>query len=355
MKQTILMMLFVVIGNSIFTQNKTAADDLVMEGIELHDKGDYKGAISKYDKALSLDNDNLFALTEKAYSLLSLGKNKESIENCEKAIKLYPDDKDLNVVYVTYGNATDGLKNTEKAIKIYDQGLAKFPDFYQLHFNKGVSLSGLKLYGEALISFEKTVIYNPNHASSHNAIGRLKNYDGKRIPALLAFCRFLALEPQSVRAEENLAAVGVIISGNVEKTGKQSVTININASILGDTTATGDPNENSFSMVDMLLSMSSALDYDKKYKNDTDVEKFIRKFDSFCSTLKEGQEKNYGFYWEYYVPYFTAMQEKGYVEVFSYIAFASSGDSDVSKWLKSHTGEMEEFYNWSAGFKWKSE
>lgn len=66
-------MLWVTLG---FSQNKTAADDLVMEGIELHDNGDYKGAIAKYDKALAIDKDNLFALTEKAYSLLSLGKIK---------------------------------------------------------------------------------------------------------------------------------------------------------------------------------------------------------------------------------------------------------------------------------------
>lgn len=345
-------MLWVTLG---FTQNKTAADDLVMEGIELHDNGDYKGAIAKYDKALAIDKDNLFALTEKAYSLLSLGKNKESIENCEKAIKLYPDDEDLNVVYVTYGNAMDGLKNTEKAIEIYNQGLSKFPDFYQLYFNKGVSQSSLKLYDEALHSFEKAVICNPNHASSHNAIGRLKNYDGKRIPAMLAFCRFLAIEPQSTRAEENLAALDVIMNGNVEKTGKQSVTINISAGILGDTLANGDPSENSFSMVDMMLSMSAALDFDKKYKNETEVEKFIRKFDTFCSTLKEGEEKNYGFYWDYYVPYFTAMQEKGFIEAYSYIAFASTGESDVTKWLKSHTKEMEAFYAWSTEFKWKTE
>ncbi len=355
MKQLTLMLLFVLLGNNLFSQNKTAADDLVMEGIELHDKGDYKGAIAKYDKALSVDKDNLFALTEMAYSLLSMEKNKESIEYCEKAIKLYPGDKDLNVVYVTYGNATDGLNKTEDAIKIYNQGLSKFPDFYQLYFNKGVSQSTLKMYDDALLSFERAVQCNPNHASSHNAIGRLKNYDGKRIAALLAFCRFLAIEPQSIRAEENLASVEVIMNGNVEKTGKQSVSINLSAGILGDTTANGDPNENSFSMVDMMLSMSSALDFDKKYKNDTDVEKFIRKFDTFCSTLKEGQEKNYGFYWDYYVPYFTSMQQNNYIETFAYIAFASTDASDVSKWLKSHTVEIEAFYNWSTGYEWKKE
>ena len=351
----ILIVLFVLLGNNLFSQNKTAAEDLVMEGIELHDKGDYKGAIAKYEKALDLDKDNMFALSEKAFSLLSLGKYKESIENCEKVIKLYPDEKDLNMVYVTYGNATDGLKNTEKAIEIYEQGLLKFPDFYQLYFNKGVSESYLKLYDDALTSFEKAVQCNPGHASSHNAIGRLKNFDGKRIPALLAFCRFLAIEPQSARAEENLSSIQTIMNGNVEKTGKQSVTININAGILGDTLANGNPNENSFSMVDMMLSMSSALDYDKKYKNDTDVEKFIRKFSTLCSSLKEGQEKNSGFYWDYYVPYFISMQENNHIETFAYIAFASTGESDVTKWLKAHPNEMEAFYNWSTGFEWSKE
>ena len=48
-------------------QNKFEADKIVNEGIPYHDKGDYEGAIKKYDEALKLDSDNLLALAEKAF------------------------------------------------------------------------------------------------------------------------------------------------------------------------------------------------------------------------------------------------------------------------------------------------
>ena len=100
----------------LFAQNREEAEKLVNEGIPYHDKGDYEGAITRYDKALALDKDNLLALTEKAMSLLSAQKYDESIQNCQKAIESHKVEKILITVYVTYGNALDGLKKTDKSI-----------------------------------------------------------------------------------------------------------------------------------------------------------------------------------------------------------------------------------------------
>jgi hypothetical protein len=178
------------------------------------------------------------------------------------------------------------------------------------------------------------------------------NYKNKRIPALLAYCRFLAIEPQSKRAKDNLESVKLITKGGAEKTGKNSITININSDVLGDTTADGKPAENSFISTDLILAIGAGLDFDKKNKKSTEAEQFIRKFESVCSSIKETKKDNYGFYWDYYVPYFTEMKDKNFLTTFSYIAFASSGDPDVAKWLKAHTNELREFYEWSKGFEW---
>jgi len=354
MKKSILLLMFALLSNFLIAQNKEEAEKFVNEGITYHDKGDYEGAISKYDKALELDKDNLFALAEKAFSLLSLQKYEESIKCCQYAIEIHPGKKTLKSVYVTYGNALDGLKKTDKSIEIYDEGIKLFPDYYQLYFNKGVTLSSVKKYDEAILSFQKSVTINPKHASSHSAIARILRINNKRIASLLAFSRFLVLEPQSKRANENLAGLQVIMKGNVEETGKKSININISPDMLGDTTAEGKPNENSFTSTDLILAMDAALDYDKKNKKKTEVELFIRKFDTVCSSLKETQKDNYGFYWEYYVPYFIEMKDKQFIETFAYIAFASSDDKGVSDWLKTHKVEIDNFYEWSNSFTWKT-
>jgi Tfp pilus assembly protein PilF len=354
MSKSILILILSLTCSISFAQNKAEANKLVDEGIGYHDKGDYDGAISRYDRALELDKDNLHALAEKALSLLTLQKYDESIKYSQMAIAAHPGDPALNTVYVTYGNAYDGLKKTDKSIEIYDQGIKQFPNYYQLYFNKGVSLSSVKKYDEAALCFQNSAILNPKHASSNNAIARIANINNKRIPALLAYCRFLAIEPQGNRAKENLSSIKRIMSGNVEETGKNSVTINLSPDMLADTTANGAPKENSFTSIDLILAMTAAMDFDKKNKKKTEVEQFIRKFETVCASLEETKKNNYGFFWEYYAPYFIEMKNKKLLETYSYIAFASSGDSDVTKWLDGHKNETDRFFEWSNSFVWKT-
>jgi Tfp pilus assembly protein PilF len=356
MKRKILFLVFVLAGIPfIFGQQKEAAEKLVGEGVAYHDKGDFTGAIARYDKALQLDKDNLMALAEKALTLVSMHKCEEAISLCKTAIEKHPGESELKLVYVTYGNALDELKKTDEAIEIYDEGIQFFPDFYQLHFNKGITLSSVKKYNEALLCFHKSAVLNPEHASSQNAIGRILQTQGKKIPALLAYSRFLVIEPQGARAEENLELLQKILKGNAKKTGAKSITINVDGAMLGDTTADGKPNENSFTTIDLLLSMDAALDFDKKMhkKKKSEVEVLIRKYKMICSTLQETKDLNHGFYWDYYAPYFIEMKEQDMITTFAYILLASSDNKEVSKWLKSHKSEIKKFYAWSEDFQWK--
>ena len=352
-KKILLILMILLVGNISFGQNKADAEKLVNEGVAYHDKGDYDGAISRYDKALALDKDNLLALSEKALTLNSLQKWEESILICQRAIETHPGENGLRIVYVTYGNDLDDLKKTDKSVEIYDQGIKQFPNYYQLYFNKGISLTSVKKYDDAILCFQKAVSINPKHAGSHNIIGRILN-TSNRIPAILAFSRFLVIEPETKRAKENLSSLQEIMNRNVEVTGKKSINLNVSPDLLGDTISNGEVKENSFISTDVILTMAAALDYDKKNKKKTKVEQFIRKFETVCESLKESQIGNYGFFWEYYVPYFTEMKDKNLVKPFAYIVFASSDYPDVSNWLKSNQSEIDKFYEWSKAFVWKT-
>lgn len=353
MKKQILVLVFSLVCYTLsFGQQKEEAEKLVEEGIAYHDKGDFEGAIAKYDKALELDKDNLLALAEKAMSLLSLEKHEDAIKVCKTAIKKHPGEKGLGSVYVTCGTAYDGLKKTDKSIETYDEGINLFPNFYQLHFNKGITLISVRKYDDAILCFQKSAALNPKHASSHNAIGRLLNMKGKRVPALLAYSRFLIVEPESKRAEENLAGLQKILKGNAKQTDKNSISISISPDMLADTTADGKPQENSFTSTDLILTLGSALDFQNKEKSE--VKQAIRKFETIFESLRETQKDNSGFYWSYYVPYFIEMKDKNFLETFAYIAFATSDDPAVAKWIKSHKNDIDKFYEWSGNFTWKS-
>jgi len=338
----------------LFAQNREEAEKLVNEGIPYHDKGDYEGAITRYDKALTLDKDNLLALTEKSLTLLAAQKYDESIQLCQRAIESHKGDKKLRTVYVNYGNALDGLKKTDKSLEIYDEGIKAFPDFYQLWFNKGITLSSVKKNNDALECFQKALMINPNHPGSLNAMARILHVDNKRIPALLAYSRFLVVEPQTKRSNENLMNLLKIMKANVEQTGKKSTNINIIGDDLKNSDDKGKSKENNFFTADLILSMQTALDFENLNKDNTEVARFIRKIDKVCSALKESKKDNSGFYWDYFAPYFIKMLDEKYIETFAYVAFASSDYPDVSTWLKSHDSEINKFYEWSKSFKWKT-
>lgn len=352
MKFYIVLVQALLLSSFSYGQQKEAAEELVKEGVAYHDKGDYEGAVKKYDEALLLDKDNLLALAEKGMSLNYLKKYEESIESCEKAMTLYKGQDELRMVYVTCGNSYDGLNKTDKSLEVYDEGLSFYPEFFLLHFNKGITLAGVKKYDEAILCFQQSVKYNPNHASSHNALARMLYVQRKKVAAILAYSRFLIIEPQSERAKVNLVSLNEMFQGNVERTGKKSITINVSPDMLGDTTEDGRPNENSFGTIEMLIAFTSALDEDKKYKKETEVERLVRKFSMICSTMKETKKDNSGFYWDYYVPYFVELDEKELMTTFGYIAYASSDDDEVASWLKKNKEDISTFYNWSKNYNW---
>ncbi len=348
LRKVILLFPFLVFSILVFGQQKDIADKLVAEGVALQDKGEVDSAIAKYHQALDLDKDNLFALAEMCYSYLSIQKFDDAVNFSERALKIHPGDPVLKTVYVSYGNALDGLGKPDKSIEIYDKGIKLFPDYFQLYYNKGISQNELHETDDALISFERSASLNPDHASSDNAIGLLL-FNINKIPSLLAFCRFLILEPGSKRAVANLDNLRKIVDAHVTKTGEKNVTVSISHEMFA---AKKKKQADDFSSAELMLSLSSALDYDAANIDKTEVEKFIRKFTSLCGFLTERKKDNTGFCWDYYVPYFTEMNNKGFLTTFAYIAYTTSKKPDVTDWLNTHKTEIDDFYKWSGEFKW---
>ena len=348
-KQILLLLLFSWFSRSLFAQQKEIAEGLVQAGVILQDAGQVDSAIAKYHRALELDKNNLPALGEMAYSFLTAGKYEESIRYAKMAIKTHPGDPELQTVYVSYGNALDGLGKTGKAIDIYNEGIGLFPTYFQLYYNRGVSQNTLHQTEEAIRSFQKSVSLNPDHPGSHNAIGHIL-FNNNNIPALLAFCRYLVLEPAGRRAADNLENIQKIMGAHVTKSPEDRITVTISPDLL-DTKKTD--HQNNFSSAELMLALSSALDNDSSNINKTAVEKFIRKFSALCSFLKETEKNGYGFYWDYYVPYFIEMNDQGFVETFAYIAFSSSKTPDLKEWMEAHKTEIDHFYKWSKGFQWR--
>ena len=112
---TFLYVLFVLFS---YSQDRATAESMVKQGIALHDKGDYEGAIALYDKAIDLDKEYFLPWYEKTFSLYEWGKKKECISLSKEAIKKFPNDPGLKHIYVQYGSSLDDLGKPKDAIEI---------------------------------------------------------------------------------------------------------------------------------------------------------------------------------------------------------------------------------------------
>ena len=351
MKSIFILFLFLIGSNLSQAQDKEGAKKLVIEGVELHDARDYKGAIKVYNKALKMDKNNFYALSEKAMTLNALQEYQKSVDCAIQAIKENKGNQYLNSVYVTAGNSYDALNKPERAIEMYDEGLKLFPDFQQLHFNKGITLSMMNKPNESLDCMYTSAYLNPGHGGTQNAIARLNDLYEKMIPSIMAYARFIIVETTSSRTKGNFENLQKLMVGGVEKTGKNEYTIPLDLNMEVD--ENGDPvkKENDFSMVEMMFSLSSALDNEGDKKKETDVERFTRKFDGLIGSLETNIGKNSGFYWEYYAPYFIALKVEGHMDAFVNVVFASTADKDVMKWLESNQSGLKDFFAWSDDFE----
>ncbi len=324
---------------------------LIAEGIELHDLGKYKKAVSKYDKALKESPNDIVALAEKALTLTAMKDFEYCFQVCEKAIETHPNSSYLDNVFTCYANALDMSGQPEKAIKIYERGIDKFPSYYHLYFNKGVTEAGINFMDESLLSFEMAVKCNPNHASSHNAISAVQSDNGANVPSLLALCRFFILEPTSERALNNLPRIDYLMNGNVTKNGKKGSTITIDVESL-DESDKNEIRENDFSSTELILSFSGLMNLGLEELKLSERAKFLTNFNAIINSLEETQVGQKGFYWEYYAPYFIEMHEKEFLEAFSYMVFATDPDKDSKKWIKQNEDVLDSFYKWDSNYKW---
>lgn len=324
---------------------------LIKQGVVLHDAGKYDEAVLRYKQALKLAPNDFTAQYELAMTYGNLGRHEEVVELCKKLLK---DEAraDANV-YVTYGTALDNLKKPQEALRIYQTGIKKFPDNGLLHYNLGITQAGMERYDDAIASEQQAVRLNPRHASAHGALSTLTAGQSNRIAALLEVIRFLQLEPEGRRAEYHLARFDKMMGYGVKKTGENSVTINMSSDMLKQVNGKKGKSDN-FGQADMLLTMTSALDYDDKSKDKAPTERLLEKLTSLCESLANQSAGNHpGFVWDYYVPYFVMLHKAGYLPTLVYQIQASrTGPANVQQWLDQHPSEVKELQEWAAAYKW---
>jgi tetratricopeptide (TPR) repeat protein len=315
---------------------------IIHDAIALHDQGDYGGAISKYQQVLAENPNDVLALYEMGYSYFAKKDFNKSLETAYKGAQY--NSKYLPGFYVLIGNNLDHLKEHEKAIKAYKAGIKLFPDAVQLHYNLAVTYASLNKFEDAKKSFKEAVAAEPNHPSSHLGLSQTYSKDNYKIPAMLALCRFLIVEPNSNRSVTAIQTLKAMAQSGVKSEDDKKITILMDASAKTD--------EGDFDAASLALSLMGAARRLEESKNKTQAQLFVDSFDMLFSAMGNSDKKSAGFAWNYYRPYFVEMQSRKYVEPFCYYIQQTNKSDEVQNWLLKNHAQVEEFLKWSRAYRW---
>ncbi|WP_423128453.1 tetratricopeptide repeat protein [Gaoshiqia sp. Z1-71] len=322
--------LFLLISTSIFGQNPEL-ENLLNEGIEFHDQGEYKKAIEIYQKALKVDPNSSLVNYEIAFSYFSDKDYKNAEVYSKRVLDLKKDH--LLPAYITYGNALDMQGQSDKAIKVYEKAMAEF-DNYLLYYNHAITCFNAGKTDKAYNSALKGIASNSSHASSHLILSKIMEKKGSRIKAMLPLYFFLLIEPNSARGAIEYQTLRNYLDHGVSQASEKNIQVMVPMD--------KDPE---FGAAEMMVSLSKASNSLEENKEKPDLELFAENNETIFKILGELKDDQSGFWWDFYVPFFYEMANEDLTKAFSYYISQSKGE-EVSKWIEENPVQFERFINW---------
>ena len=321
---------------------------LIKEGIGLHDRGDYDGAIAKYEEVLRDNPNNDWALYELAYSYQMKKDYRKSLDIAYKGAQYKSDN--LTGFHLLIGNNLDELGESKKAVEVYKKAIKLKPDVQLLYYNLAITYFRLNEMEEAKKNLKRAAFMDPNHASTHLVLTQLFNNQRHKTPALFAVMRFLVIEPRSRRSTNAYKVFSELMRGGVSP-GKTPNNINILVD-LG-----GNKEEGDFGALEMAIGLTKAAGVTEKNKDKSEAQLLVDQLSTYLAIVSEVDPKGdkSKFTWAYYIPYFIELKKKNYIEPFAYYISQTSNMSGVPEWLQANESRVNEFVSWSRNYQWAKE
>ena len=303
-------------------------DAVIRAGVYLHDKGDYKGAIEQYEKALAINPSSERTMYEMSLTYLEMEDFSNALKYSTKVIN--SNYKPLLVdAYNVKGSALAGLQKYQDAIVLLKDALKKCGDDYLLHYNLGLSYFKNRDSANAIVYLEKSIDEKVSYSEAYFLYAYALSDQNRWIEALLAFDSFLLLDPDGDRSKEVFGDMMEILQGKLVATTdeKPALVQNLDLSKIKNT----------------LLTVQNTIPIDSKGYNYLYFQEATK---SILAELKLMQkEENEGMFWQYLVPTFTDILDSGYFDTFCrYISAAAYPESLA--WWKANQKQVNEFTNW---------
>ncbi|TWI98742.1 tetratricopeptide repeat protein [Mucilaginibacter frigoritolerans] len=315
-----------------FAQTNEDAHTLVKEGVKLNDEGKYAEAIAKYNEALKIDQENLYADFEMAYTLFLSNKGDDGIPYIQKVIAA---NTSLSAgAYDLLGSIYDKDNQKDKAIETYTAGIKANPTYQRLYYNLGLVYFRYKQYAEAEKYAIEAIKLDPTHASSQRMYALVCFHQNKRVPALLGFCSFILLEPNTARSVESYNNIQHIIQGGVLRDADGKATILLSPK-----------DNNDISTLNMGISLVVLSGQQKKLSGQALFEYELKSMFELAGQLSEKKtDAEKDFFWKYYADYFYKLAQSPNMTAFARLVNGNTTES--AQWIKENPQPMTDLNNW---------
>ena len=171
---------------------------------DLFEDGRVNEAIWHNIEALRLNPDCADALNGLGVIYYKTGKVDEAIGYYKRALEI---DRRNVEVYSNYGMALAAKGKFDEAVSLYNRALQITPDSVNIRLNLGVALTGSGRLEEAVKEYEKILLIQPQNAVAHNDFGAVFFRQGNFDQAIVHFNQAVRINPQYTDAKNNLSVV----------------------------------------------------------------------------------------------------------------------------------------------------
>ncbi len=198
------------------------ADSLLAVGNGYRDRLLYDSAIASYGRAVEADTRNAEAWYQLALAYVETGNQEKALEAALQGSRLEsPRLDDFSALTAAaYGHMMtiafdyENLKNrSRQELDNYIEFCRTAENGAELFLGIGVTYWSMGNIEQATASFERAVWKDPAGPAAHLMLGRIYNVQGRRVPAMMAFGRYLMLEPTSAEAPRVRLLLGNLLRG----------------------------------------------------------------------------------------------------------------------------------------------
>jgi tetratricopeptide (TPR) repeat protein len=235
-------------------------------------------------------------------------------------------------------------KKYDEAARVLQAALVKTPQDPDLLFDLAIVLREKGDLDGAQDALQKELALRPDDAEGHFVLGRVHDAAKHRVPAVLAYMRFLSLAPDSDRVRDVTGTIETLMAGGVERDRHDPEKIVLSEK-KGRDGVSEDPEV-------LMAFIAAAAQYaDKDAPQPTDAEKLVKQIQTFVGFVVQTQRVEDPFAAKAYLPFLSDMSAKGLVEPFGWIIATNAGKRGSGDWVKKNEARVAQMKDWAKAYK----